>query len=200
MIVLDIETSGGPAIPKYGIWQIGALDTESNEEFLEEGRIDDDEEIARESLQIIGKTEKELRDKKKQSQKQLILRFLKWMGTRKNRDIVCLHPQFDVAFLWLKMDKYGLKSNNFGFPDYHRCIDLHTLAQIIYYKKNNRFLMNNNHSDMGLKNILGMLGIKDERRGRDENGDITEGSPHNGLEDAKLENFCFQKLLGVLIK
>jgi DNA polymerase III epsilon subunit-like protein len=162
---------------------------------LDIGRIDDDEEIIEEALQITGKTEEELRDKKKQSQKQLIERFLKWIENKNVKDIVCLHPQFDVAFLWLKMDKHGLKSDYFGFPDYHRCFDLHTLAQITYYKENDRFLMKEGHSDFKLKNILEMIGIKDERRGRKEDGDISEGSPHNALEDAKLENLCFQKLL-----
>lgn len=199
MIVVDIETSGGPALGKYGIWQIGAVDLESEEEFLEEARIDDEDEIMKEALEITGKTEKELRDKKKQTQKQMINKFLKWLEERKVKNVACLHPQFDIAFLWLKMDKYGLKSKGFGFPDYQRCFDLHTLAQIVYYKKNGKFLIKDDHSDMGLRNILGMFGIEDERRGH-KDGKITEGKPHNALEDCKLEAECFKKLLEELKK
>lgn len=194
MIVLDIETSGGPALDKYGIWQIGAIDLETGEEFLEEARIDDEDEIMQEALKIIGKTEKELRDRKKQSQKEMINKFLKWVEARKIKNIACLHPQFDIAFLWLKMEKYGLKSKCFGFPDYQRMWDLHTLAQIVYYKKNKKYLVKDNHSDMGLRNILGMFGIKDERK-HNVDGKISEGKPHNALEDAKLEALCFKKLM-----
>lgn len=197
MIVLDLETSGGPALDKYGIWQIGAIDLETGEEFLDECRIDDDEEIKEEALLICGKTEEELRDKKKQSQKQMIENFLKWLEARKDKNIACLHPQFDIAFLWIKMDKYGLKSKCFGFPDYQRVFDLHTLAQIVYYKKNGKYLTKENHSDMGLRSILNMFGIKDKRKGN-INGKITEGKPHNALEDAKLEAECFKKLIGEL--
>jgi DNA polymerase III epsilon subunit-like protein len=195
MIVVDIETSGGPALNKYGIWQIGAINMETGEEFLEEARIDDEDKIVSEALEVTGKKENELRDKSKQSQKQMIEKFLKWLENAKIKNLACLHPQFDIAFLWLKMEKYGLKSKCFGFPDYQRVWDLHTLAQLIYYKKNKKFLIKEDHSDMGLRNILGMLGVKDERR-RNIDGKITEGKPHNALEDAKLEAFCFKKLLG----
>ena len=62
MIALDIETSGGNPV-KYGIWQIGAIELENPKNiFLEEARIDEEDEVQKESLLIAGKTEKELRD------------------------------------------------------------------------------------------------------------------------------------------
>lgn len=194
MIVVDIETSGGPALDKYGIWQIGAIDLETGEEFLDECRIDDDEEIKEEALHICGKTEEGLRDKNKKSQKEMIKNFLKWVEKRKSKNIACLHPQFDIAFLWIKMNKYNLNSKYLGFPDYQRFFDLHTIAQIVYHNRTGKYLMKDDHSDMGLRNILGMFGIKDERRGR-ANGKFSGGKPHNALDDAKLEAECFKKLM-----
>ena len=76
MIVLDIEASGLDS-GRCGIWQIGALDFENPDNyFLEEGRIDDEDIVEQDALKVIGKEESELRDKTKQSQKQLIINFL----------------------------------------------------------------------------------------------------------------------------
>ena len=73
---LDIETTGINT-GEGGIWQIGAFELENPESyFLQEGRIDDEDKIMEEALKITEKTEEELRDKNKQSQKQLILNFL----------------------------------------------------------------------------------------------------------------------------
>ena len=106
MIVLDIETSGLNQV-KCGIWQIGAIDLDTMEEFLEEGKIDEEDEINETALQIIGKTEEELRDKNKQSQKQLLENFFEWIEKRKMKNFLCQNPQFDVAFLEIKARKYG---------------------------------------------------------------------------------------------
>jgi len=51
MIVLDIETSGLDSV-KCGIWQIGAIDLATNEEFLEEARIDDEDIVLKDPKQI----------------------------------------------------------------------------------------------------------------------------------------------------
>ena len=67
-IVLDLETSGLDKV-NCGIWQIGAIDLNNQEEFLEEGRIDDEDVAQEGALRVIGKTEEELRDKNKRSQK-----------------------------------------------------------------------------------------------------------------------------------
>ena len=76
MIVLDIESSGLDT-GKCGIWQIGAVELENpKNQFLEESRIDEKDEIDQEALKVNGQTEGGLRDKNKQSQKQLILNFI----------------------------------------------------------------------------------------------------------------------------
>lgn len=188
MIVLDIETSGGNPI-EHGIWQIGAVDLNTMEEFLEEGKIDDKDKVSGEALMIIGKTEEELREKNKQSQKQLLEKFFKWLETRKMKTLLCHLPDFDQGFLRYKARKY-FNIDPF-WPDHHRAFDLHSIAQVKFFELNGKFLTKeDNNSDMGLRNILKLCGIKDERRSRE-----TEGKPHNALEDAKLTAECFNRLI-----
>lgn len=194
MIVVDIETSGGLNPDEIGIWQIGAIELENpSNAFLEDARIDDSDIIEPIALQITGKTEKELRDKNKQSQKQLIINFLNWTKKIKNKDFLCHKPQFDYSFIYIKTKKY-----NIPFQDItSRCFDLHTIAAIRYYQLNNKFLIKTekNESDFGLTNILKFCGIEDTRIKAEENKIKEEGTPHNGLEDAKLEAECFSRLV-----
>ncbi len=182
MIVVDIETSGLD-FSKCGIWQIGAIELENPENrFLEEGRLDDEDEIIDEGKKTVfgltGKIEKELRDKNKQSQKQLLKNFLVWVEKIKIKNPICQNTQFDIGFIETKARKYGLE-----IPYPHRAFDLHTLAQIKFFQINKEFLIKENKSDLGLTNILDFVGMKDER-----------GS-HNALEDCKLEAECFSRLM-----
>jgi DNA polymerase III epsilon subunit-like protein len=182
-IILDIETSGVDKI-KCGIWQIGAIDLITNEEFLQEARIDDEDEIigldgrAENVLEVIGKTEEELRDKNKQSQKQLLENFFEWVSKRSMKNFLCQNPQFDVVFLEIRAKKYGLK-----IPSHYRSFDLHNVAQIRYHDLHNKFLIKDDHSDMGLTNILNFCGMEDNRQA------------HNALEDCKLTGECFSRLM-----
>jgi len=189
MIVLDIETSG--LFPeKDGIWQIGAIDLETTEEFIEECRIEDDDQIEEEALKIIGKTEEELRDENKQSQKELLNKFLKWVGQRKIKNFLCQNPQFDICFIALKARKYGLE-----IPFHHRAFDLHSIAHSKYFEINGDFLIKEDHSDMGLSKILKFCGLEDERIWVEEGEVKKEGKPHNALEDARLTAECFSRIL-----
>ena len=177
-IVLDIETSGIDAV-KCGIWQIGAVDLNNPEiYFLQESRIDDEDEVEEGALKVIGKTEKELKDKSKQSQKQLLENFFEWVDKRTMKNFLCQNPQFDVTRLEIKAMNYGLK-----MPFHYRSFNLHDYAQAKYFDLNKKFLIKENHSDMGLKNILNFCGMTDNRKA------------HNALEDAKLTGECFYRLI-----
>jgi len=181
MIVLDIETSGLDNV-KCGIWQIGAIDLDTNEEFLEEAKIDEedlilDSRIAKPVLEVIGKKEENLRDDAKQSQKQLLINFFNWCKGRKLKNCLCQNPQFDLGFIWIKARKYGLE-----IPLHHRAYDLHSIASLKYFQLNNEFLVKDDHSDMGLKNILNFCGMQDNR------------GVHNALEDCKLTAECFLRI------
>lgn len=184
MIVLDIETSGVDFL-KCGIWQIGAVDLESGEEFLQEARIDDSDEILnvgvkKPVLEVIGKTEEELRDKSKQTQEQLLDNFFEWSKNRELQNFVCQNPWFDIGFLRLKAGKYGLV-----MPSNFKAFDLHTLAQLKFFQLNKHFSIDKSKkgSDFGLSKILYFCGLKDKR------------GFHNALEDCKLTAECFYRLV-----
>ena len=79
-----------------------------------------------------------------------------------------------------------------------KAFDLHTLAQAVYYKKYGKFLIKDGKSELGLNNILTLIG-KEDSRILIENGKIVkEGKEHNALKDAKLAEECFKKLVGEL--
>ena len=185
MIVMDIETSGVDFV-KCGIWQIGAYDLESGEEFLEESRIDDEDFVldAKESLKTIlevtGKTEEQLRDSNKQSQKQMLENFFKWAKQRKIQACICQNPQFDLGFLFSKARKYSLEMGV-----HYKAFDLHSVAQVKYFEKHGKFDINfeKKRFGLGLKEILEFCGMQDNRK------------HHNALEDCKLEAECFSRLV-----
>ncbi len=168
MIVLDIETSGMDFL-KCGIWQIGAIDLENPEnQFLEESRIDDEDIVTESAKKITGKTETELRDVKKQSQKQLLKRFFEWCEKAKVKNFICQNPQFDTTFLILKAKKYDLK-----YPFHYRTFDLHSIASLKYKQIKGNFLIDKDHSDMSLDNTLKFCGIEDIRI-KMENGKVVK--------------------------
>jgi DNA polymerase III epsilon subunit-like protein len=182
MIVFDIETSGLD-FNKHGIWQIGAVELGNPENtFLEEARIDDTDAVDSEALLVTGKTEAELRDTGKQSQKQLLQNFFQWCENIEVKNCICQGPQWDLGFIWAKSCKYGIKEG-VDFPLHHRAFDLHSIASLKYKEVNGKFLIKDDKSQMGLSNILPFVGMEDKR------GD------HNALEDAKLTAESFSRIV-----
>lgn len=178
MIIVDIETSGVDFV-KNGIWQIGAVDLENPEnQFLEEGRIDDDDEIDEIALEITGKREEYIRDSLKRSQKDLIVSFFNWCEGVGGKMCGAQNPQFDLGFLFTKSRKYGL-----DIPIHYRAIDLHSIATLKHFQVFKKMLIKNGRSDMGLTNILKFCGMEDNR------------TAHNALEDAKLAAECFNRII-----
>jgi DNA polymerase III epsilon subunit-like protein len=195
MIVLDIETSGIHT-GDCGIWQIGAIDLENTKNyFLEEGRIDDEDIVTESALIVTGKTEKELRDKNKQSQKQLILNFLDWTKKCKEKLYVGQNVGWDINFIQNKCVDYNI-IDEFRESAGQRGMDLHTFAQNRYHEVKNQYLLRERGlSDMNLKNILDFCGIPDKRRQMGRGEVKEEGTDHNALEDCKLEAECFSRLV-----
>jgi DNA polymerase III epsilon subunit-like protein len=185
MIAVDIETTGVD-MTRCGIWQIGAVEIENPEnQFIQEARIDEEDNVInhpsakRTVYEVTGKTEKEFRDKKKQSQKQMLENFFKWCKKIKSNTLVSHHPQFDYAFIQLKAIKYGLE-----LPFSYRTFDLHTIAQIKYSEQKGGFLIEDGKSKMGMSKMFELCGMKDERE-----------VAHNALEDAKLAAECFSRIV-----
>ena len=178
MIVVDIECSGLDS-EKCGIIEIGAVELENPENvFREEARIDDEDVVEEGALRVLGKTEVDLRDSSKQSQKQLLEHFLSWVSSVSIKTCICQNPQFDLAFLGVKFNKYSIKNI---LP--HRAFDLHSFASLKYFEINKQFLLEDNKSAMGLKYILELCGMEDKR------------NHHTALEDAKLTTECFSRVV-----
>lgn len=188
--VVDLETSGLSLVTS-GIWQIGAIDLNNPEDqFLEEARIDDDDIIDPSALTIIGKTEAYLRDPRKQSQEKMLEKFMKWTEARQLKNFICQNPLYDLWWLSIHLEKYGLKRKF-----HHRSFDLHSIAQIYYMELNKKFLTEGDNSKMGLPQILNFCGLEDERMEMRDSKIAKDGRPHNVLEDCKLTAECFYRLI-----
>lgn len=195
-MVLDIETSGLDT-GRNGIWQIGALEFENpSNQFLQESRIDDEDEIMPEALGLTGKTEADLRSKDKQSQKQLIINYLEWCGGLSNNICVGHNIGFDLIFLQNKCLRYGLMDLFKGSAGI-RSFDLHTVAQFRHREIDGDYsLREDGRSNMSLSEIVRFCGISTERKKLiGVLGVSKEGTPHNALEDAKLTAECFSRLM-----
>jgi len=190
MIIIDIEASGSLDM-KNGIWQIGAVEFENPKNtFLGESRIDDEDDVEEGALKVTGKTEEQLRDKSKQSQKELLQKFFQWVSKIENKTFVAHNTPFDYGYIVFKSKKYGLDVP-FGF----RTLDLHVFAVAKHFEIHKKLPMINGKSTFSLAKILEFCGIEDKRIHLKEGEVIQEGSPHNGLEDAKLEAECLSRIL-----
>ena len=188
MIVVDIETSG--LFPeRHGITQLAAFELETLKEFFEDCRIDEEDEIFNKSTFIYGKqmkpatevtglSEEQMRDDKKQTQKQLLTNFFVWVDSCETRNVGCENPQFDLEFIMMKARKYNLNCP-LGF----RAYDLHSISHLRYLQTYRKLKTQERKSAMDLTATLEFCGMKDERK------------KHNALEDVRLEAECFSRLL-----
>ena len=83
-------------------------------------------------------------------------------------------------------------------------MDLYAIAQLIYFKKYKHFKTNENgKGKFNLSHVLEFCGIPDNRiaiRDSMENKKMStsvekQGTPHNALEDCKLEGECYSRLM-----
>lgn len=193
MIILDIESSGLDT-GRCGIWQIGAIDLQTKKEFLEEGRIDDEDLVEESALKVTGKTEKELRDRKKQTQKQLILNYLNWVKSAKEKMFCGENVGWDISFIQNKCLRYGIMEK-FREVQSQRAIDLHTLSQNKWKKIHGEFLLDDRgKSKMNLGATLEFCELPDNRLLIKDGKVEKQGKPHNALDDCKLEGECYSRL------
>ncbi len=192
MIILDIETSGFSPI-KNGIVSIGAIClNDLKKEFYEECSLDEEDEIIKEATIVNGFSEEEMRDQKKQTQKELLEHFFKWIEEQEIR-ILAGHNIgfFDLNFLKMKAEKYGI-----NIKTRYRSLDLCSVAQTRYFQIYGKFLLDDyKENAMNLPSVLEFCGLTDERIQLKDGKVIQEGKPHNALEDTKLEAECFSRLI-----
>lgn len=178
MIVVDMESSGVEP-HKNSLLSVGAFEFENPEnKFYEECRVWDGAHIDDEALGINGFSREEATDLKKQSDKELLMKFLSWTESCNERTIAGQNPSTDRDFL-----KYTAERYHVNWPFAHRTIDLHSICYFHMLRREVVPSTKNKHSALNLDGILEYVGVPKEPR------------PHNGLMGAKVEAEAFQRLI-----
>ena len=178
MIIVDVESSGVDP-QKDSLVSVGAIDFDNpKNRFYEECRIWDGAHIEDGSLKVTGMTREEITDPKKQSDREVVEKFLKWLESCKEHTLAGQNPSFDRDFLMYTAHRYHI-----NWPLAHRTIDLHSIAYYHMIKRGIPIPAENKHSKVNLTSIIKYVGINFER------------GAHNALEDTLLEAECLFRLM-----
>lgn len=192
MIILDIETTG--LTHDCGICEIGAINLDSLEYFIQDCRIDEDDTVTAGALKVNGRTLDNLYDSDKQSQKELIENYLNWVEKQPQKIFFGQNVSWDISMIQAKCLKYDLEKK---FLNVHgqRGFDLHTIAQEKYFEINgNYFLNEKGMSKMNLGEVLKFCGLEDNRVNVKGNEIVKSGNFHSALEDCKLEGETLMRI------
>lgn len=178
MIVVDMESSGVDP-HKNSLLSVGAYEFENPEnKFYEECRVWDGAHIDDEALHINGFSREEATDLKKQSDQELLTKFIAWTESCEEKTIAGQNPSTDRDFL-----KYTAERYHVNWPFAHRTIDLHSVCYFHMLRREVTPPVKNKHSALNLDGILEYVGIPKEPK------------PHNGLMGAKVEAEAFERLI-----
>jgi DNA polymerase III epsilon subunit-like protein len=179
MIVVDVEASGVD-YHKNSIVSVGAVDFERPERQLyEECRVWDGSHINDDALLVNGFTKGEITDPQKQSEADLVHKFISWALDVNNRTLAGQNPSFDRDFLRAAAGRAG----HTEWPFAYRTLDTHTLAWMHMVKRELEPPLEHNRSALDLDAILNYCGIP------------KEPEPHNALTGAKSHAEVIARLL-----
>ena len=181
MIVVDVESSGVD-YHKNSIISVGALDLENpTNQFYEECRIWDGAHINEEASAIHGLTNAELADPNKQSEADLVHKFIDWALKVPERTLAGQNVSFDRDFLRAAAER----ARHTNWPFAHRTIDTHTLCFMHMVKRGIAPPIDPEHrrSALNLDAVLNYCGIPDEPM------------PHNALTGAMSHAEVISRLL-----
>ena len=177
MIIVDTETTG-MEVTKHALLSIGAIDLQNPDYiFYEECRIWEGAHVDDEALKINGFSKESITDSKKQSEKDTIEHFLKWIEGCSEHTLAGQNTSFDRDFLKSAVYRYHI-----NWPFTYRVIDLYSVAYAHMISHGVTPPVKGKHSDLNLDKILVYCGIM-----------FTRGV-HNALEDAKLEAEALSRL------
>ncbi len=181
MIAVDVESSGTEA-HKHSILSVGAVDLSNpSRQFYEECRAWDGAKIEDEALAVNGFTVEQATDQKKQSEADLVHKFIAWALQSDDHTFAGQNPSFDRDFL-----KYAAaRAGHTDWPFAHRTIDSHSLAWMHMIKKGITPPLDpeKKRSALDLDAILVYCGIPEEP------------TPHNALTGAKSHAEVISRLL-----
>ncbi len=168
MIVLDVEASGVEPW-KHSIVSLGALDIANpTNRFYEECRVWDGAHIMDDALKVNGFTKEQITDPAKQSEADLIHRFLLWSESVEERTLAGQNVSFDRDFLKYAAERAG----HTQWPFAYRTIDTHTLCYMHIVERGGQPPTSNRRSALNLDAVLNYCGIPEEPH------------PHNALTGA----------------
>lgn len=168
MIIVDVEASGTEEY-KHSIVSVGALDLANpSYRIYEECRIWDGAHVMDEALAVCGFSREEITDTKKQSEGDLVHRFLRWAEPLEDRTLAGQNVSFDRDFLKAAAERAGHTDWQFAY----RTIDTHTLAWMHMVKRGLTPPIRNKRSGLDLDAIMRYCGLPDEP------------APHNAMTGA----------------
>ncbi len=181
MLVLDVEASGVEA-HKHSIVSLGALDFENpTNRFYEECRVWDGAHIMDEALKVNGFTMEQITDTKKQTEADLVHRFVIWSEGLEDKTLAGQNVSFDRDFVKYACERAG----HTVFPFAYRSIDTHTLCwmHMVNHGKQPPLDPKHKRSSLNLDAVLNYCGIPEEP------------DPHNALTGALSHAEVISRLL-----
>jgi len=169
MLLVDIEASG-TNYQKHSIVSIGAVDFDNPENrFYEECKIWDGAHVMDGALEVNGFTEAEITDTTKQTEAEIVQKFIEWSQNFTDRTLAGQNISFDRDFLRAASQRAGL---NWTFA--YRTIDTHSLCWMHIIKAGGTPPIDQQHkrSNLDLNAVLQYCGVP------------TEPDPHNALTGA----------------
>jgi len=169
MILVDIEASGTNC-QKHSIVSIGAVDFDNPENrFYEECKIWDGAHVMDGALEVNGFTQAEITDESKQTEADIVKKFIDWSESFADRTLAGQNISFDRDFMRAGAQRAGL---NWNFA--YRTIDTHSLCWMHIVKKGNKPPVDVEHkrSNLDLNAVLRYCGVP------------SEPDPHNALTGA----------------
>lgn len=181
MIAVDVEATGTEP-HKHSILSVGAVDLmEPARQFYEECRAWDGAKIEDEALAVCGFTREQAADPNKQSEAELVHKFIEWALKSEDRTLAGQNPSFDRDFLKYAAERAG----HTEWPFAHRTLDTHTMAWMHMAKRGMTPLIDKEkkRSALDLDAVLNYCGIP------------MEPTPHNALTGGKSHAEVISRLL-----
>jgi DNA polymerase III epsilon subunit-like protein len=179
MLIVDVEASGVEPW-KHSIVSVGALDLANpTNRLYEECRIWDGAHIMDDALKVNGFTREQITDPKKQSEADLVHRFLHWSDGLEERTFAGQNVSFDRDFLKHASERAG----HTDWPFAYRTIDTHTLCYMHMVERGMQPPTRHRRSALDLDAVLNYCGIPEEP------------NPHNALTGALSHAEVISRLL-----
>ena len=178
MIIVDVEASGVD-VNKNSILSIGAIDFDNPQnQFYGECKIWDGAHINDEALAVNGTTREQAVDSNKQSDTELVKKFIEWALKCGEYTFAGQNPSFDRDFIRATALRVHL-----NWPFASRTIDQHSLCFMHMVKRGIIPPVANNRTDLNSDKIMKYVGIPAELH------------PHNALNGAKVAVEAISRLL-----